>query len=44
MTYGEQFEYKVVDIYGDLEKELNKLGFQGWELICISPCILKRKK
>jgi len=50
MAYGEQFEYKVVDFYwvdnaADLEKELNELGFQGWELVAKSNyLIFKRKK
>lgn len=44
-----KFEYKVVTFYfKDEEKALNKLGEEGWELVC-SYClglylILKREK
>ena len=44
----EKWEYKVVDIPGDIrtkETRLNELGQQGWELVCCNGnyYIFKRK-
>ena len=50
MVHNEQFEYKIfkdVD-FDDIEKILNELGSQGWELVIYNndycEYILKRKK
>ncbi|XOB40256.1 MAG: DUF4177 domain-containing protein [Candidatus Nealsonbacteria bacterium] len=45
MVYGEQFEYKVLKdlelTCDDVEKTLNDLGFQGWELVGFSPSYIQ---
>ena len=33
MAYGEQWEYKMDYLN---EEGLNKLGSQGWELVCVT--------
>ena len=30
-----QFEYKVISSVVGTEKKLNKLGFEGWELVAV---------
>ncbi|UZE93372.1 MAG: DUF4177 domain-containing protein [Candidatus Nealsonbacteria bacterium] len=39
MVYGEQWEYKVIELDWEpkkREKQLNHLGFQGWELAAVT--------
>ena len=40
-----QFEYKVISSIVGTEKKLNKLGFEGWELVAVfdSRLYLKRE-
>ena len=32
-----QYEYKVIDKFIFIEKKLNKLGKEGWKLVCVVP-------
>jgi len=31
-----QFEYRVIDTGRDIEKELNELGAQGWQVVGVT--------
>lgn len=39
-----QFEYKVISSVVGTEKKLNKLGFEGWELVAVFDCRLYLKR
>jgi hypothetical protein len=30
-----QYEYKVITLVFGIEKKLNELGFEGWELVAV---------
>ena len=32
-----QFEYRVIDTGRDIEKQLNDLGAQGWQVVGVTP-------
>ena len=39
-----QFEYKVISSIVGTEKKLNKLGYEGWELVAVFDCRLYLKR
>ena len=39
-----QFEYKVVTRLVGVEKKLNELGYEGWELVAVFDCRLYLKR
>ena len=39
-----QYEYKVVTPLINVEKKLNQLGFEGWELVAADSCNLYLKR
>ena len=39
-----QYEYKVISSVVGTEKKLNKLGFDGWELVAVFDCRLYLKR
>ena len=41
---NKQFEYKVISSVVGTEKKLNKLGFEGWELVAVFDCRLYLKR
>ena len=39
-----QFEYKVITSVVGTEKKLNKMGFEGWELVAVFDCRMYLKR
>ncbi|MCR4852647.1 MAG: hypothetical protein K5893_03555 [Prevotella sp.] len=39
-----QYEYKIISPLFNAEKNLNELGFEGWELVAVDACSLYLKR
>ncbi len=39
-----RFEYKVIYSMWGSQKKLNKLGYEGWELVAVSDCRMYLKR
>ena len=39
-----RFEYKVITSVVSTEKKLNKLGYEGWELVAVFDCRMYLKR